>query len=287
LSTRLSYSEADRNRLIDSLIRQNQYLATRHWRQSSQLRALNSRIATLEQLPDAPKRTPPPPDDQESSPSRVPEITDEHKRVLFMFYNGHDIDGVCKVMNLPPGEIFRLLQSVIVAPSFQLPDAISVPHFWELDKKSLLKTIDEFEFLFSPMLRESFDWCQDAADFAAFLVQAFADFSQQDRPDWAPMAIFILEMAVKNVMRSLPQYEDLHEMGLQEKVVRLEQRIAALKSLKGKLLHDIRAKNETPRQYESDVRVRASRAQAADRGLVDLNTVVSSDSSVRAAVFRE
>jgi hypothetical protein len=293
LVTRFANSETERNGLIGTLMHQNESLASKNWTQSSQIRALNSRITMLEQLlPNPPKRPPSPPDRGEITPSRVPEITDEHKQALFMFYNGHNLEGLCTVMDLPPSEVFQLLQSVIVAPSFQLPGAISVPDRWEIDKDLLLVATDEFQFLFSPTLRECFDRCQDAADFAALLVRAFADFSQQDEPDWSAMVIFVLEMAAKKVLRSGPQYEALDEMSLEEKLQRLEKQVAGLKSVKGKLLRDIRDRKETLLQYESEVRVRASRAKATreqerDSGLIDMNTVVSSDSPVRAAVFRE
>jgi hypothetical protein len=286
LGARLEASEAGRDKLIGTLMHENESLNARIWDQFSQIRALNSRIKALERLiPNPPKRQAQPIDDPESIPSTAPEISDDQKRVLYMFYHGQDLAGLSACTGLAEREVFRVVQSLIVPPIVQLPDTISLPSDWALDRRRLATTTTESSFLFSPTLRQTFDQCRNVDDFAGRLARAFEDFSWQEQPDWRPMAIFVMDMIVNNVVRGVKHPSpDV-----------LQHRIDVLMSQKGQLMRKCRARKDEMRDYQSDVRVRASHAEAAHRrelaerddGLVDMDTVVSSASPVRAEVFRE
>jgi predicted RNase H-like nuclease (RuvC/YqgF family) len=83
--------------------------------------------------------------------------------------------------------------------------------------------------------------------------------------------------------------------GRQAHLQDLDRRVATLQSVKGQLLREIREQQEKQYDYESKIRVLASSAEACQQReqgesndrLVDLETVVSWESPVRADLFRE
>jgi hypothetical protein len=82
-------------------------------------------------------------------------ISQKERRVMYMFYNGHDLLRICSIAELPPDEIFRMLQSLIAPPSFKLPDAIKVPQYSRVSNPSLADTARNHPILFSePALKD-------------------------------------------------------------------------------------------------------------------------------------
>jgi hypothetical protein len=82
-------------------------------------------------------------------------ISQKERQVMYMFYNGHDPSSVCSITELPPDEIFRMLQSLIAPESFQLAGVIKVPQHSRVSNPSLADTARNHPILFSePALKD-------------------------------------------------------------------------------------------------------------------------------------
>jgi hypothetical protein len=214
-----------------------------------------------------------------------PGISQKEKQVMYMFYNGHDLSSVCSIAELPPDEIFRILQSLIAPPSFQLPDAIKVPQYWRVFNPSLADAARNHPILFSEPAFKDLCSCTNVQALTAILTRVFEDLSQREEWDWQPVVLFIMEMAANGaVYRRCP-----------ELMAELEEQIGDLKSVGGRLMRGCRTLKEGHIEYVSQTRLKLAGRHAEmqkeqeefGRLAADMKSIISSDSEVRASVFRE
>jgi hypothetical protein len=170
----------------------------------------------------------------------------------------------------------------------QLVDDMLVPLDWRVSGANLCDSVGGYEFLFSKPVLDGLRLCTSADDLARLLTQAFEDLSHRQDRDWRPMGIFVLAMAVGRALYQTAPYTT---------AARGEQ-VTALQRMRGMLLRRYRTYAEERRQRTSalighisylrgEVRKQAEQAQSSTTSLFDLNDIVSSESQVRSAVFRE
>jgi hypothetical protein len=80
--------------------------------------------------------------------ANLPRISLKEKQVLQMFYKGHHLSSMCSIAELQPDELFRVLQSLILPPSSQLPDAIEPTTEWRVCNSNLARVLRSAEFCF-------------------------------------------------------------------------------------------------------------------------------------------
>jgi hypothetical protein len=209
----------------------------------------------------------------------------QEKQVMCMFYQGEYLGTIANLTNLDPEEIFRMLQALIVPPNSQVENTIPVPTRWTVHKAMLLETVNHYNFLFSTPVLQGFDACDNPHQLAELLAQAFRDFSRQEDPNWPAMALVVMELATKTVVR----------LTTQKTREELEQRVDSLESTKGKLLVDCKHLSDRLAKFLTQQRVRAAQRKATHdkeiedlrASLIDLETVRPSRSAIRGAVLRE
>jgi hypothetical protein len=117
-----------------------------------------------------------------------------------MFYTGPDLSSVCSIAELPPDEIFLILQSLIAPPSSQLPDAIEVAQYWRVSNQSLTDTAQNHPILFSEPALKDLCSCTNVQALFVILTRVFEDLSQREERDWQPVVLFVMQMAANRAV---------------------------------------------------------------------------------------
>jgi hypothetical protein len=140
-----------------------------------------------------------------------------------MFYNGHHLLSMCSIAELRLDELFRVLQSLIIPPSSQLPDAIELTAEWCVCNSNLAGVVGSAEFLFSSPVLEDLYSCINVQELVALLTHVFESLIQRDGRDWQPVAIFVLQMAASRAVYRR----------IEENVAELEEEVGDPKSERG------------------------------------------------------
>jgi hypothetical protein len=96
--------------------------------------------------------------DQQQKPCDVqaslPRIGLKERQVVHMFYNGHYLLNMCSIAELRPDELFRVLQSLIVPTSSQLPYASELTAEWHVAIRILFVLSGAQSFCFPARCRK-------------------------------------------------------------------------------------------------------------------------------------
>jgi hypothetical protein len=148
--------------------------------------------------------------------------------VLDMFYGRESLSSVCATAELTPDDVFCILRSRFRPLHHRVLHGIDLPEEWQVDREALTTTIRESSFLFSFAVIDSVFQCRTTRDLVTLLTVAFENFSEfPGRQGWL-MAIFVMQMAIRNVVQVQPTADNL------------EDKINALKSMRGRLTRRIR-----------------------------------------------
>jgi hypothetical protein len=289
LTTDLCEREAKRNKIIDKIREDNHYLAVtdRNLRLSLKQRDRKIEVLAMDRAELARELDGPAPHAPVSTlpANKLSNANPQERQVLWLFYQGEDLDGISDMTDLNHEEIFRMLQALIVPATSELENEIDVPAQWDISLDMLRDPVRRSEHLFSEPVLQGLESCGGAQELARLLTQSFWDFSQRDNPDWQQMAFFVMEMAVVTAVR-------VHGEKSREE---LQERITTLQSTRGKLMHDCRQIRQDSKEYVDALKKRLANTEAALcrlRGeiaadIVDLGTVRPSDSAVRTDLFHE
>jgi hypothetical protein len=217
-----------------------------------------------------------------------PIIDRQAQQVLHKFHNGYDLSGICTITDLAPSQIFRLLQMLIAPPSSRRPGNMEVPIEGQICVPKLFDVVRDAGSLFCTALLKGFRSCPTILEAVELSTRASHEFSQREHRNPHPMALFVMQMVGE---RSICLRIPLRRI---KSDTELENQIWTLRSVRGQLLRRCRTVKEQHTEYVSALRVRLSKPHFSEpkpeeffMKVFDLETIVSSESPVRANVFRE
>jgi hypothetical protein len=293
--------DGERGRLIEELVTSNRALEIEISQRNEHITILSSELEQRDEATGGQMQRWPLTDDENDIAFRcdleriTPSLEAEEIQILYMFYHGYDLTGMCSTADLPPAEIFRKLQTLVVPPRSHHANPIELPPSWRVDSRKLCDAVSHCQFLFSVPVLDGFRSCTNIHELASFLTQAFHDLSGQADRDWEPMAFFVLEMAATRAVYVTEPYTAATQGEL----------VKRLMSVRGRLLRRCRTLQDQHKDYVSRMRgelslffgirreqlegraVRQEIPEQAPEVNFNLGSVVSSDSPVRADIVRE
>jgi hypothetical protein len=166
-----------------------------------------------------------------------------------------------------------------------LAGVIKVPQHSRVSNPSLADTARNHPILFSELGLNDLCSCTNVQALAAILTHPFEDLRQPEERDWQPLVLFFMEMSANGAVYGR----------CPERVAELEEQIGDLKSVRGRLIRSCRTLKEDHIEYVSQTRVKLTGLRAEmqkereefGKLAADIKSIISSDSEVRANVFRE
>jgi hypothetical protein len=239
------HQEFERKEFIHNILLANEALEQKDAQQEEEIEILRSQLAMRRwprSLIDTELTDVPGTGRQPTFPTRLPE-----KQVLNMFYQTDSLSEVCSATGLKEDDIFRIVRSRFGPPGPGLLRGIELPTHWQVETETLTETVRGSSFLFSMAVVDTFFGCRTVRDLVKLLTVALQDFSHFLEPEWQFMAAFLVEMAFKGVVRE------------KTTVANLEEKIAELKSLRGRLTRKCRSVKEVYERKSFAYRLEACR----------------------------
>jgi hypothetical protein len=210
-------------------------------------------------------------------------LTVQEQELIRVFSNAADLESVCLTSGLSPEDVFQIVQKRFCRPHDpRLPGGpIDRPLYGDIDRGPLITAVKDSSFLFSLWVFDAFFGCRTVRDLRALLAIAFHDFAQMEGADWSLMAAFVLELIFNGVVYDKTAMDNLEES------------IAALKSLRGRLTRRCRTikaqHSETDATAKAEIRqLRAQLAREEGRRLAqDGHLQLSEQFHTRTAMLKE
>jgi hypothetical protein len=205
----------------------------------------------------------------------------QQAQIIRMFCQGNDLTEICQETASAPLDVFRIVQIKFTTFLKGYKIGIVFPSTSRVDREKLLDLVRRSSFLFSLAIFDHFHHCTTPNELTMLLTAAFDDFSQFEGRDWKQMATFVVEMIYRGVVYNETAVADLEET------------IADLKSLRGRLTRKFRAvKAEHSRDFAlmriEICRLRTKRTVEQEHGIPELHDTKRSQKTLaRAEILNE
>jgi hypothetical protein len=149
----------------------------------------------------------------------------QEEEAIVGFSNALDLDAGCQATGLCPEDVFQMAQKRFCPPHRARSPANEIILHLDgaIDRETLISAGRGSSFLFSTAVFDAFFACTKPHDLVLLLALAFEDLGQLEDREWPMIAAFVLELIFSGVIYDKTAVDNL------------EEGIAALKSLRGRL----------------------------------------------------
>jgi hypothetical protein len=210
-------------------------------------------------------------------------LTVHEEEAIVAFSNAPDLDAVCQATGLCREDVFQIAQKRFCPPQHARPPANEniLPLNGAIDREALISAVRGSSFLFWTAVFDACFACAKPHDLAVLFAFEFEDFGQFQAREWPLKAAFVLELIFSGVLDDKTAVDNL------------EEEIAALKSLRGRLTRICRTMKAQHSEAASTAKaeihqLRAQLARQEKHRLAEIGELALSEQfQTRTAILKE